>query len=284
MGFETTTNKPKVYMSLGATKSNDNKVISKFFVISKRNNQGQYEKVPMIDSNNYPKPFFGYLTKITSALDNVITKSDGGKIPQPKINFEFTDDSGEIYILGLPFITQEKKVSPYIFGFVNSLAWLSENNKLGYIKLYVSQAADKNEVKRFNLALRCATNWVSGSKNFGIFQEDSTKVNWKHDTKDIPSFEVQKKVDGEMVTIDNRKKQQEFFLNEIEIINKAISNAKYDIGENTSASMNNSITATPIFEDEDDDNDADFEMTPSSTKDTSPVSISSDDEDDDLPF
>jgi hypothetical protein len=149
--------------------------------------------------------------------------------------------------------------------------------------LYVSQAADKNEVKRFNLALRCATNWVSGSKNFGIFQEDSTKVNWKYDTKDIPSFEVQKKVDGEMVTIDNRKKQQDFFLKEIELINEAIKTATYDIGENTSASMNNAITASVIYDDED-DSSADFEMTPSSSKDTTPASVSSDNEDDDLPF
>jgi hypothetical protein len=37
--------------------------------------------------------------------------------------------------------------------------------------------------------------------------EDSTKVDWKYNAKDIPSFEVTKKVDGEMVTIDNRKKQ-----------------------------------------------------------------------------
>jgi hypothetical protein len=270
-------------MSLGTTKTNDNKVLSKFFVINKKNNQGQYEKLPMVDSNNYPKPFYGFLTRITPLLDNVITRVDGTRIPSPKINFEFTDDCGEIYVLDIPFITQDKRVSPQIFGFINSLAFLAEKNKLGYIKMYINQAADKNDVKRFNLSLRCSTQWTAGSKNFGIFQEDVTKVDWKYNAKDIPSFEVTKKVDGEMVTIDNRKKQQDFFLKEIEVINKAISDAKYDIGENTSASMNSTITPSVIYDD-DDDTSADFEMTTSSAKDTSPVSVSSDDEDDDLPF
>jgi hypothetical protein len=284
MGFETIQRKSRTYMSLGSTKSNDNKVTAKFFVVNKKNNDGQYEKIPMVDANNYPKPFYGFLTKITPILDNIITRTDGTKIPNPKVNFEFTDDSGEIFILDLPFTSQDKRVSTYIFGFVNSLAWLAANDKLGYVKLYISQSVDKTETKRFNLALRCAKNWVSGSKNFSVYMEDSTRVDWKYNAKDIPSFEVTKKVDGEMVTIDNRKKQQDFFLKEIELINVAINNATYDIGENKSASMNTSITSSEIF-DEDDDNGADFEMTTSSTpeKTTSPVVLSNDD-DDDLPF
>ena len=284
MGFETLERKNRTYMSLGSTKSNDNKITAKFFVVNKRNNDGQYEKIPMVDANNYPKPFYGFLTKITPILDNIITRTDGTKIPNPKVNFEFTDDSGEIFILDLPFTSQDKRVSTYIFGFVNSLSWLAANDKLGYVKLYISQSVDKTETKRFNLALRCAKNWVSGSKNFSVYMEDSTRVDWKYNAKDIPSFEVTKKVDGEMVTIDNRKKQQDFFLKEIELINVAINNATYDIGENKSASMNTSITSSEIF-DEDDDNGADFEMTTSSTpeKTTSPVVLSNDD-DDDLPF
>jgi hypothetical protein len=270
-------------MSLGTTKTNDNKVLSKFFVINKKNNQGQYEKLPMVDSNNYPKPFYGFLTRITPLLDNVITRADGTRIPSPKINFEFTDDCGEIYVLDIPFTTQDKRVSPQIFGFINSLADLAEKKKLGYIKMFINQAADKNDVKRFNLSLRCSTQWTAGSKNFGIFQDDVTKVDWKYNAKDIPSFEVTKKVDGEMVTIDNRKKQQDFFLKEIEVINKAISEAKYDIGENTSASMNSAITPSVIYDD-DDDTSADFEMTTSSTKATTPVAANNNDEDDDLPF
>jgi len=283
MGFETIQRKSKTYMSLGSTKSNDNKVTAKFFVVNKKNNEGQYEKLPMVDQNNYPKPFYGYLTKITPILDNIITRTDGTKIPNPKVNFEFTDDSGEIFILDLPFTSQDKRVSTYIFGFVNSLAWLAANDKLGYVKLYISQSVDKTETKRFNLALRCAKNWVSGSKNFSVYMEDSTRVDWKYSAKDIPSFEVTKKVDGEMVTIDNRKKQQDFFLKEIELINVAINNTTYDIGENKSASMNTSITSSQIFDEGDDD--ADFEMTTSSTpeKTTSPVVLSNDD-DDDLPF
>jgi hypothetical protein len=271
-------------MSLGSTKSNDNKITAKFFVVNKKNNDGQYEKHPMVDSNNYPKPFYGYLTKITPILDNIITRTDGTKIPSPKVNFEFTDDSGEVYILDLPFTSQDKRVSTYIFGFVNSLAWLAANDKLGYTKLYITNNVDKTETKRFNLALRCAKNWVAGSKNFGVYMEDSTRVDWKYAAKDIPSYEVTKKVDGEMVNIDNRKKQQDFFLKEIELINQAISNTTYDIGENKSASMNTSINTNQIF-DEDDDNGADFEMTTSSTpaKTTSPVALSNDD-DDDLPF
>jgi hypothetical protein len=284
MGFETIQRKSRTYMSLGSTKSNDNKVTAKFFVVNKKNNDGQYEKIPMVDANNYPKPFYGFLTKITPILDNIITRTDGTKIPNPKVNFEFTDDSGEIFILDLPFTSQDKRVSTYIFGFVNSLAWLAANDKLGYVKLYISQSVDKTETKRFNLALRCAKNWVSGSKNFSVYMEDSTRVDWKYSAKDIPSFEVTKKVDGEMVTIDNRKKQQDFFLKEIDLISQAINNATYDIGENKSASMNTSITSSEIF-DEDDDNGADFEMTTSSTpeKTTSPVVLSNDD-DDDLPF
>jgi len=47
--------------------------------------------------------------------------------------------------------------------------------------------------------------------------------------------------------------------------------------------MNNAITPSVIYDD-DDDTSADFEMTTSSTKDTSPVSVSNDNEDDDLPF
>lgn len=283
MGFESSERKMKTFMSLGTTKTNDNKVLSKFFVINKKNNQGQYEKLPMVDSNNYPKPFYGFLTRITPLLDNVITRADGTRIPSPKINFEFTDDCGEIYVLDIPFTTQDKRVSPQIFGFINSLADLAEKKKLGYIKMFINQAADKNDVKRFNLSLRCSTQWTAGSKNFGIFQDDVTKVDWKYNAKDIPSFEVTKKVDGEMVTIDNRKKQQDFFLKEIEVINKAISEAKYDIGENTSASMNSAITPSVIYDD-DDDTSADFEMTTSSTKATTPVAANNNDEDDDLPF
>ena len=287
MGFETTARKNRTYMSLGSTKSNDNKVTAKFFVVNKKNNDGQYEKLPMVDANNYPKPFYGYLTKITPILDNIITRTDGTKIPNPKVNFEFTDDCGEVFILDLPFTSQDKRVSTYIFGFVNSLAWLAANDKLGYAKLYITSNVDKTETKRFNLAIRCAKNWVSGSKNFGVYMEDSTRVDWKYNAKDIPSFEVTKKVDGEMVNIDNRKKQQEFFLKEIELINQAISNTTYDIGENKSASMNTSINTNQIF-DEDDDNGADFEMTTNTapskpTTTTSPVTLSNDD-DDDLPF
>jgi hypothetical protein len=284
MGFETIQRKSRTYMSLGSTKSNDNKVTAKFFVVNKKNNDGQYEKIPMVDANNYPKPFYGFLTKISPILDNIITRTDGTKIPNPKVNFEFTDDSGEIFILDLPFTSQDKRVSTYIFGFVNSLAWLAANDKLGYVKLYISQSVDKTETKRFNLALRCSKNWVSGSKNFSVYMEDSTKVDWKYSAKDIPSFEVTKKVDGEMVTIDNRKKQQDFFLKEIDLISQAINNATYDIGENKSASMNTSITSSQIFDDGD---DADFEMSspieqPKTTT-TSPVVVNADD-DDDLPF
>jgi hypothetical protein len=288
MGFESSERKTRTYMSLGSTKSNDNKVTAKFFVVNKKNNDGQYEKLPMVDSNNYPKPFYGFLTKITPAIDNYITRTDGTRVPNPKINFEFTDDCGEIYILDLPFTSQDKRVSTYIFGFVNSLAWLAANKRLGYINLYISQSLDKTETKRFNLGLRCSSNWVAGSKNFGIFREDSTKVDWKYNAKEIPSFEVQKTVDGEMVNIDNRKKQQDFFLKEIDLINDAIRSTTYDIGENKSASMNTSINTNQIF-DEDDDNGADFEMASSveepkaSITTKSPV-VASFDDDDDLPF
>jgi len=289
MGFETNERKNRTYMSLGSTKSNDNKVTSKFFVVNKKNNNGQYEKLPMVDQNNYPKPFYGFLTRVTPILDNLITRTDGTKIPSPKVNFEFTDDSGEIFILDLPFTSQDKRVSTYIFGFVNSIGWLAANNKLGYVKLYISQSVDKTETKRFNLALRCAKDWVSGSKNFSIYMEDSTKVDWKYNAKDIPSFEVTKKVDGEMVTIDNRKKQQDFFLKEIELINEAIKSATYDIGENKSASMNNSLTSSQIFDEDGDDSDAEFVMESSATvtnstkKVNSPLDLNADD-DDDLPF
>jgi len=243
----------------------------------------------MVDQNNYPKPFYGFLTRVTPILDNLITRTDGTKIPSPKVNFEFTDDSGEIFILDLPFTSQDKRVSTYIFGFVNSIGWLAANNKLGYVKLYISQSVDKTETKRFNLALRCAKDWVSGSKNFSIYMEDSTKVDWKYNAKDIPSFEVTKKVDGEMVTIDNRKKQQDFFLKEIELINEAIKSATYDIGENKSASMNNSLTSSQIFDEDGDDSDAEFVMESSATvtnstkKVNSPLDLNADD-DDDLPF
>jgi hypothetical protein len=288
MGFETIQRKNRTYMSLGSTKSNDNKITAKFFVVNKKNNDGQYEKIPMVDQNNYPKPFYGFLTKITPLLDNYITRTDGTKVPNPKVNFEFTDDCGEIFVLDLPFTSPDKRVSTYIFGFVNSLAWLAANDRLGYVKLYISQSVDKTETKRFNLALRCSKNWLSGSKNFSVFMEDTTRVDWKYNAKDIPSFEVTKKVDGEMVTIDNRKKQQEFFLKEIDLINEAINSAKYDIGENKSASMNNSLNQSQIFVDED-DTDADFEMSSPvaeeakvSTK--SPVVSTVDEDDDDLPF
>jgi hypothetical protein len=119
--------------------------------------------------------------------------------------------------------------------------------------------------------------------------EDSTKVDWKYNAKDIPSFEVTKKVDGEMVTIDNRKKQQDFFLKEIELINEAIKSATYDIGENKSASMNNSLTSSQIFDEDGDDSDAEFVMESSATvtnstkKVNSPLDLNADD-DDDLPF
>jgi hypothetical protein len=289
MGFETLERKNRTYMSLGSTKSNDNKITAKFFVVNKRNNDGQYEKLPMVDSNNYPKPFYGYLTKITPILDNVITRTDGTKVPNPKVNFEFTDDSGEIFVLDLPFTSPDKRVSTYIFGFVNSLGWLAANNRLGYIKLYISQTVDKTETKRFNLALRCSKTWYAGSKNFGVYGEDTTRVDWKYNAKDIPSFEVTKKVDGEMVTIDNRKKQQDFFLKEIELINEAIKSATYDIGENKSASMNKTLTSSQIFEEDGVDEGADFEMSSSveepkkTTK--SPVVASFDnDDDDELPF
>jgi hypothetical protein len=287
MGFETTERKSRTFMSLGTTKNNDNKVTSKFFVVNKKNNQGQYEKIPMVDASNYPKPFYGFLTRITPVLDNVITRADGTRIPSPKVNFEFTDDAGEIYILDLPFISQDKRVSTYIFGFVNSLAWLAANNKLGYTKLYISQAVDKTDTKRFNLVLRCATNWVAGSKNFGVYMEESTKVDWKYSAKDIPSYEVTKQVDGEMVTIDNRKKQQEFFLKEIDLINEAIKSAKYDIGENKSASMNSTLTTSDIYDEDGDD--ADFEMMPSASVSSEKPAYSTKhvevaEEDDDLPF
>lgn len=291
MGFETNTQKSKTYMSIGSTKSNDNKITAKFFVVNKKNNEGKYEKIPMVDQNNYPKPFYGFLTRITPVIDNYITRTDGTKVPNPKINFEFTDDCGEIYVLEIPFISQDKRVSTYIFGFVNSLAWLAANNRLGYINLYISQSIDKTETKRFNLGLRCSQNWVAGSKNFGIFREDSTKVDWKYNAKDIPSFEVSKKVDGEMVTIDNRKKQQDFFLKEIDLINESIKNTTYDIGENTSASMNKTLTSTQIFEEDGSDDSADFEMSSSveepkevKTATKSPVVASFDDDDDELPF
>jgi hypothetical protein len=291
MGFETNERKSKTYMSLGSTKSNDNKITAKFFVVNKRNNEGQYEKLPMVDQNNYPKPFYGFLTKVTPNLDNYITRTDGAKIPNPKVNFEFTDDSGEIFVLDLPFMSQDKRVSTYIFGFVNSLAWLASNNKLGYIKLYISQTVDKTETKRFNLALRNCKDWVSGSKNFSVYMEETTKVDWKYNAKDIPSFEVTKKVDGEMVTIDNRKKQQDFFLKEIELINEAIKSATYDIGDNKSASMNKTLTSSQIFDEDGADDSADFEMSspveqPKEVKTTTktPVVASFDDDDDELPF
>jgi hypothetical protein len=287
MGFETNERKNRTYMSLGSTKSNDNKVTAKFFVVNKKNNNGQYEKIPMLESTGYPKPFYGFLTKITPILDNVITRTDGTRVPNPKVNFEFTDDSGEIFVLDLPFTSPDKRVSTYIFGFVNSLAWLAANDRLGYIKLYISQSVDKTDTKRFNLALRCTKTWYAGSKNFPIFNEDTTKVDWKYNAKDIPSFEVVKEIDGEKVTIDNRKKQQDFFLKEIDFINEAIKSAKYDIGENKSASMNNSLNQTQIFVDED-DVEADFEMKSSVTstpkKVETPLDLSTSDDDDDLPF
>jgi hypothetical protein len=283
MGFESSERKMRTYMSLGSTKSNDNKVTAKFFVVNKKNNDGQYEKLPMVDSNNYPKPFYGYLTKITPILDNNITRSDGTKISSPKVNFEFTDDCGEVYILDLPFTAQDKRVSSYIFGFVNSLAWLAANDKLGYTKLYITSNVDKTETKRFNLSLRCAKNWIAGSKNFGVYMEESTKVDWKYNAKDIPSFEVQKKVDGELVNIDNRKKQQDFFLKEIELINEAIKTTRYDIGDNKSASMNNSLNQSQIFV-EDDDTDADFEMSSVTPETSKSLVAATGDEDDDLPF
>lgn len=284
MGFETTARKNRTYMSLGSTKSNDNKVTAKFFVVNKKNNDGQYEKLPMVDANNYPKPFYGFLTRITPLLDNIITRSDGVKIPNPKVNFEFTDDSGEIFILDLPFTSQDKRVSTYIFGFVNSLAWLAANDRLGYIKLYISQSVDKTETKRFNLALRCSKTWYAGSKNFPIFGEDSTRVDWKYNTKDIPSFEVVKEVDGEKVTIDNRKKQQDFFLKEIDIINDAIRSATYDIGENKSASMNSSLNQSQIFDEDDTEADFVMESSPEPKKVTTQTPVEIGDDDDDLPF
>jgi len=294
MGFETTERKNRTYMSLGSTKSNDNKITAKFFVVNRKNNDGQYERIPMVDSNNYPKPFYGYLTKVTPILDNVITRTDGTKVPNPKVNFEFTDDSGEIFILDLPFTSPDKRVSTYIFGFVNSLAWLAANDRLGYIKLYISQTVDKTETKRFNLALRCTKTWYAGSKNFPIFNEDTSKVDWKYNAKDIPSFEVVKEIDGEKVTIDNRKKQQDFFLKEIELINEAIKSATYDIGDNKSASMNKTLTSSQIF-DEDGDEGADFEMSPNppveeqkptakATTKTPVVASFDEDDDDELPF
>jgi hypothetical protein len=297
MGFETNEKKSKTYMSLGSTKSNDNKVTSKFFVVNKRNNDGQYEKLPMVETNGYPKPFYGFLTRVSPILDNMITRTDGTRVPNPKVNFEFTDDSGEIFVLDLPFMSQDKRVSTYIFGFVNSLAWLAANNRLGYIKLYISQSADKNDVKRFNLALRCAKNWKSGTKDFGIYNDESTRVDWKYNAKEIPSFEVTKVIDGETVTIDNRKKQQEFFLKEIELINEAINSATYDIGDNKSASMNKTLTSTQIFDEDGIDDVADFQTSSSpveepkqsktekTTTTKTPVVASFDDDDDEeLPF
>jgi hypothetical protein len=284
MGFETNNRKSRTYMSLGSTKSNDNKITAKFFVVNKKNNDGQYEKIPMVESTGYPKPFYGFLTRITPLLDNIITRSDGVKIPNPKVNFEFTDDSGEIFVLDLPFTSQDKRVSTYIFGFVNSLAWLAANDRLGYIKLYISQSVDKTETKRFNLALRCSKTWYAGSKNFPIFGEDSTKVDWKYNTKDIPSFEVVKEIDGEKVTIDNRKKQQDFFLKEIDTINDAIRSATYDIGENKSASMNSSLNQSQIFDEDDTEADFVMESSPEPKKVSTKTPVEIGDDDDDLPF
>ncbi len=84
----------------------------------------------------------------------------------------------------------------------------------------------------------------------------------------------------------------DFFLKEIELINEAVNSATYDIGENKSASMNNSLNQSQIFVDED-DTDADFEMSPPPVEEQkptakvtakSPVVSTVEDEDDDLPF
>ena len=96
-----------------------------------------------------------------------------------------------------------------------------------------------------------------------------------------------------MVTIDNRKKQQDFFLKEIDLINEAIKNTTYDIGENTSASMNKTLTSSQIFDEDDSDDSADFEMSSPPVEEQkpaakatakSPVAALDDDDEYELPF
>jgi hypothetical protein len=78
----------------------------------------------------------------------------------------------------------------------------------------------------------------------------------------------------------------------MELISEAIKTATYDIGENKSATMNNSLNQSQIFLDEDDDAEADFQMSSpvveeqKSTKSTdkTPVTADLDDDSDDLPF
>jgi hypothetical protein len=278
MGFESTNRKLKTYMGLSSTldPNNAKAVTAKFFYINQKDSSGAYKQIKMVENNNYPKPFYGYLTNISVDMDNKV-KRDGVEIPLPKVLFEFTDDGGEIYVFELPFLTStDKRVHTNVFGIINSLAGLVNQDKLGYLKMYITFNSDKNGVKRFNLGLRNVKNWVAGTKNFASFDTDDSKVSWKYQNAEgIPSYVLKKVVDGEEVEIDNRKKQIEFFVKEIETINNYVKTLKYDIGQNTSASMN--TQPTDVFEDE-----ASLEDEPEYT--TPSTVMAGDDDDDDLPF
>jgi len=279
MGFEQTSmNGPKTFIKIGSEKDNNGVITSKFFVATKKTING-YEETPMVDKSGRPTPFFAYLTKIETKLDNIITKKDGNKIPSPKVLFEFTDDAGERFTLDVPFVNEKGRVSNYLFGFLNSLAGIVKFKEFGYLNIYLAKSVDKNNstITRYNLGVRNAVNWVAGSKNYGVFNTEDTKVDWGYKIPEIPSYETEAvNAKGKTVTGDNTEEHQGFFLDIIKTVNAALDEqrANYDIGSNASASMNKTTYTTDDVED--DDSVAEFAH-------ESPANLPSE-ELDDLPF
>jgi hypothetical protein len=92
---------------------------------------------------------------------------------------------------------------------------------------------------------------------------------------EIPSYEIDAVVKGKTVKADNTEEHQGFFLEIIKSVNTALDEQRsgYDIGSNTSASMNKTTYTTDDMED--DDSEPEFATSPSFT---------SSEQLDDLPF
>lgn len=277
MGFEQRVmSKPTTYIKIGTEKENDGKTIkNKFFAVT-RKEDNKWVVDPKVDQNGFPTPLFAYLMNIQKR-DRKMTVN-GAEITSPEVTLDLMDDSGAKFQLAIPFTNQEGRVSNYLFGLLNSLASIKQ---FGYMKFYIVRQNDKvnDKLIRFNLLARNAVNWVAGSKDYGVFSTDSTKLNWEFETKDIPKYmEEVLNGKGKSVKQFNLEEHQEFFENIIISVSEMLKeqSKSYDIGENASASMNNSLSNVSIDDADDNDETPEFEA--------KPETVGGEEGDEDLPF
>lgn len=278
MGFVNTpgSSKPTTFLKIITEKEKGTeRVTGKFFESSQKQSDGQILKQVIKSPSGYPLPFYGYLTGITTKLDNKVTVN-GKETNIPIVMLNLKDDDNERYVLSLNWTTTDGKINAITGTILNSLAGIE---KFGLLKLSIFKT-ENDKGTNFNVSVKNDPNWVAGSKNYDVFNKDKegndpTKCLWKYNIADLPTVMVTKIVDGEEVEIKNKNYQQ-FYIDMINSINELVKNSPVT---ETTTTTQTTTTSTTMSDEEWEKQNA-----PKNTKKaTSKPAIQSDDTDD-LPF